>query len=198
MQLIFVLGSYTLPDPIKPDTATGMNTDEALKLVTNQAKAYDELASSLSKQGRDDEASAHLRMSRQFAELNNHIEQLAQRLNSATSHLNILPSELEGLPDELRAQLSTDDFELNILRLMEDFGGTISLDRLILEWYKRHKEILQRRNVTAKLYRMMKSQTIFSLKSKGVYTIHEPKNENDNQGSIAEPDKLGELNDMLE
>ena len=157
-----------------------MNTQDALRFIAEQIENLDTDAKTCLEAHHDEEASMHFQTIKQLAELNNLIEELDQKLTPALSPITILPSELMDIPDDLRSQLSTDTFELKILEIIEDFKGTISLDRLLLEWYKRYNNVLNRRNVTAKLYRMVKSGMLYSGNQKGVYSIHDPKKNDEN------------------
>lgn len=90
----------------------------------------------------------------------------------------LLPEDLEGLPPELMSELGisdSDQQELDILKLMEDEGGTISLDLLLVRWYQAKRQIMKRRALTSRLYRMQQKGRIFALAgTKGVYTLHNP------------------------
>ena len=152
-----------------------MNLDEALEFVNQEAVYHDaQLSKYLASNDKDAQSSPHYQKKRQFTTLHNLLVDIQIRLAPNKSTSTILPSELEGLPKELLEQLSTDTHEINILKIMEDHGGPISLDRLILNYYKRHSEVLDRRKLTAKLYRMCKSRSLYTVGERGIYSLYEP------------------------
>ncbi len=89
--------------------------------------------------------------------------------------LYLLPKDLEDLPEELLTQLNqskSDKLELNILKSLEDAGGVLSIDVLLVRLYRLTKQIYDRRQLSAKLFRMTKKGLIFSVpKKKSVYSI---------------------------
>lgn len=90
----------------------------------------------------------------------------------------LLPKELVGLPQELIAELSakgTDQQELLIIELIEAAGGTLSLDRILIGIYNKSAVIMKRPAATAKLYRMIQKEMIYTVpKKKGIYTTTNP------------------------
>jgi hypothetical protein len=105
--------------------------------------------------------------------LNNELK----KRKSAFENLEVSPKDLHDLPPELIAQLSiseSDREEFQILNVMEEAGGTLSLDQLLIAVYRKSKEILERSKLNARLYRMTMKGTLFSVPSrKGVYSIYE-------------------------
>ena len=152
-----------------------MNLDEAIEFISQEAIYYDEQTSKfLASSDEDAKSSPHYQKKIQFTALYNLLVDIQTRLVPDKSTSTVLPSELEGLPKELLEQLSTDTLEINLLKIMEDHGGPISLDRLILGYYKLHNEILERRKLTAKLYRMCKSGSLYTVGERGIYSLYEP------------------------
>lgn len=152
-----------------------MNLDEALEFVSQEAEYHDEQSSKLLTLNNEDAKGLyHYEKKRLFSALYNLLVDTQNRLNPDKSTSTILPSELEGLPRELLEQLSTDTHEINILKIMEDHSGPISLDRLILNFYKLHGEVLDRRKLTTKLYRMCKSGSLYTVGERGIYSLYEP------------------------
>ena len=152
-----------------------MNLDDAIEFISQEAIYHDEqLSKSLALNEDEAESSAHYQKKRLYTSLYNLLINIQKRLDPNKSNTTILPSELEGLPKELLEQLSTDTLEINLLKIMEDHGGPISLDRLILIYFKLHSEILERRKLTAKLYRMCKSGSLYSVGERGIYSLYEP------------------------
>ena len=88
--------------------------------------------------------------------------------------LNLTPDEIQGLPDDVLEELSisgADKTEFAILGLMEDAGGIMSLDQLIVGLYKKTGEKHKRQTLTSRLYRMAQKEQIFSVPNKkGVYS----------------------------
>jgi len=86
--------------------------------------------------------------------------------------------EVEGLPEELVKELSTtavaDKGEQLILSLCKDYGGIISLDRLLVDVYKKTGEINKRTTLTSRLYRMSQKGLLFGVPGKkGFYSLTE-------------------------
>jgi hypothetical protein len=83
------------------------------------------------------------------------------------------PEEIENLPEELIAELSatvTDKTELAIFRTVNEFGGAASLDQILVDLYKKTKEIVKRTTLTSRLYRMQQKGLVFPVPGrKGVY-----------------------------
>lgn len=89
----------------------------------------------------------------------------------------IRPSELEGLPDDLVKQLSinneSDGLDYKILAAVENAGGSLSLDHILIALYHATKKVETRKAVTARLYRMSQRGLIYSVAGrKGVYTTN--------------------------
>lgn len=92
----------------------------------------------------------------------------------ATKGLHLSWNELEDLPEELLEELSlteADKLEYSIAELIENCGGVVSLDRLLVEIFKLTGKVLKRQNLNARLYRMAQKEMIFNVPSKkGVYS----------------------------
>jgi len=84
--------------------------------------------------------------------------------------------DLSDLPAELLAQLSgakTDPLEEQIHAIVKAAGDEIELDMVLIELFRRHGEIHQRRFITNKAYRMAQKGVIHIVPGrKGVYSIH--------------------------
>lgn len=84
--------------------------------------------------------------------------------------------DLSDLPPELMAQLSgvkTDVLEDQIYAVAKAAGDEIELDKLLIELFRRHGDVHQRRFLNNKCYRMAQKGLIHILRGrKGVYTIH--------------------------
>tara|TARA_R110002020_G_scaffold192353_1_gene392503 strand:- start:2035 stop:2343 length:309 start_codon:yes stop_codon:yes gene_type:complete len=100
------------------------------------------------------------------------------------SNPKITMADLDGLPDELIKELKLNNsFKMNwrIINLIKSNDGKISIDKLIINYYHEHKEVLVRQNLNAKLYRMVQQGLLVSVpNSKGVYELSEKtKEQND-------------------
>ena len=81
---------------------------------------------------------------------------------------------LSDLPDELLAQLSgrvkkgQDD---PLIKIINDHGGTATLDDILIDLYRRHGEIGTRNLISNKLYRLGKNGLVKAVEGKkGIYT----------------------------
>ncbi|MBK8452245.1 MAG: hypothetical protein WAQ53_05940 [Thiofilum sp.] len=88
--------------------------------------------------------------------------------------IHLSPQDLEDLPVEVIAQLAlseSDNYELELIRLVNSVGGMISLDKLIVLLYRQTGQIADRSQLNARLNRMMRKGMIYNVpKKKGVYT----------------------------
>ena len=102
----------------------------------------------------------------------------ASKAPPSTSAIELTPEDLEGLPADVLAELNlseSDQQELQIVELMDAAGGTISIDVLLVRWFKQYQEVFKRRSLAAKLYRMAQKGRIYSVpKQKGVYSTQKP------------------------
>jgi len=89
--------------------------------------------------------------------------------------LSLTPEELEGLPEDLLNELSgADRTEYLIINILEDSGGVASLDRLLVEIYRRTNEVTKRNTLTSRLYRMAQKNLVHSVPGKkGVYSLQQ-------------------------
>jgi hypothetical protein len=97
-----------------------------------------------------------------------------RRSNSDAFKLSLTPQDIEGLPEEVLRELSiseSDKTEFAILSIIEDAGGVISLDRLIVNLWKATGETHRRPALISRLYRMAQKDLVFSVPTKkGVYS----------------------------
>ncbi|MGB7815631.1 MAG: hypothetical protein WBL28_04685 [Methylotenera sp.] len=132
----------------------------------------------------------HVETAKQFRIMLEFLESLSNEptlVKNVISDINpiapLLPKELVGLPQELIDELSakgTDKQELLIMELIEAAGGTLSLDRILIGIYNKSGVIMKRPAATAKLYRMIQKEMIYTVpKKKGIYTTIKPKNGDD-------------------
>lgn len=89
--------------------------------------------------------------------------------------LNI--GDLEGLPEELVKELSLSDadkLEFEIVNSVEEAGGIISLDRLLIALYRKTGEVNKRTYLTSRLARMASKNAIYYVPGKkGVYSTEQ-------------------------
>lgn len=128
----------------------------------------------------------HTQTKNLFVSLLNDLEDASKQLdtekivlsNNRPKHLrlSLSPEEIEDLPEELIQELSisnADRAEFAILSMLEDAGGIMSLDQIIVGLYKQTGEIPKRTAVTNRLYRMAQKETIYSVSGKkGVYSLY--------------------------
>lgn len=118
-----------------------------------------------------------------FIELYEEIERTVEEANNQSAgdstqnkpiRLSLSQEDLHGIPEELLSELSISDgdkTEFAILNLIEEAGGIISLDRLLVGLYRKTKEVHKRQTLTSKLYRMAQKELVFSVPAKkGVYS----------------------------
>lgn len=89
------------------------------------------------------------------------------------SSIYIAPQDIEGLPAELLAQLNIGDAErqeFDIIDTIDNAGGMASIDKILVGYYRKTNEILERNKLMSKLYRMTVKGTLYSHPNKkGVY-----------------------------
>jgi hypothetical protein len=92
------------------------------------------------------------------------------------NQLSLSLEDIEGLPVELVEELSissTDLTEFAITSLIDEAGGILSLDKILVGLYKETGEIHRRQNMTNRLYRMVAKNMIYSVPNKkGAYATH--------------------------
>lgn len=78
---------------------------------------------------------------------------------------NNLPDELKDLPPELLAQLSTsfkkgkqsqseDDLLAKLKEIFSEHDHPLTLDEIILQYYRKHQKVLKRNSLSAQLQRL--------------------------------------------
>jgi hypothetical protein len=89
--------------------------------------------------------------------------------------LALTAEEVEGLPKELLQELSlsaADRTEFAILQLMEEMGGVLTLDKILIGLYRKTGEIHRRPTLVSRLYRMAQKQALYMVPGKkGVYSL---------------------------
>ena len=103
----------------------------------------------------------------------------------------LTPAEIEGLPEELLAQLaltSSDRFDFDIINMISDAGGVLSLDRILIGLYRKSGKVYKRTTINARLYRMERRGMIKATSKKGVYALP--------PSDAAKTDQRGEPNNV--
>lgn len=93
---------------------------------------------------------------------------------SLPTQLTLNIEDIEGLPAELIEELNLtegDKTEFAILNAVEEAGGVITLDRLLIALYRKTGEIHKRANLTSRIYRMTSKGLLYNMPGrKGVYS----------------------------
>ena len=112
-----------------------------------------------------------------MTEASKEIEDLRQRPDMtprAAKGLLVSMEDIEGLPPELVKELSVSDAdmaEFGILDMIEEKGGIVSLDHIVIGLYRLTGDIHKRASVTSKIYRMTQKGILFNVPGKkGVYS----------------------------
>jgi hypothetical protein len=150
--------------------------------VPDALESVKTLASDYRKWAQDSQKSGDvLRASRQSRNADN-LELVAHELEAARKRLRPIPKEygdLSDLPEEVMAQLSLtkiDELEQQLRDIIASAkGDEIGLDSIIIELYRRHKVVHERRFIMNKLYRMGQKGIIQSVEGKkGAYYLAQP------------------------
>jgi hypothetical protein len=85
-----------------------------------------------------------------------------------------LPLDLADLPEELLSELSEGTVKGEadpVLQIIDDHGGTASIDEILIDLYRKHGEIGKRTIVGSRLYRLSKRGLVRAMPGKkGIYT----------------------------
>lgn len=149
---------------------------EALASFVNEQIAFHaQLANQASSSGDDRRVLRHQSIIARYRQLAEVVEAAKARPKAPTQRLALTWEEVHDLPPDLMAELSVsegDKLEFDILRILEDHGGVASLDRFLVELYRRGGDIYQRTWLNNRLYRMMQKDMIHSVPGKkGVYSL---------------------------
>jgi hypothetical protein len=117
-------------------------------------------------------------MDEELARLNEEIGKNTPKQNSMV----LTPKDLDGLPDEVMRELSISDAdrqEFAIIGLIDDAGGILSLDKIIVGIFRKTNEAVKRNALTSRLYRMAQKQLIFGVPLKKGFYATRPISESD-------------------
>lgn len=135
----------------------------------------------------------HLDTAKHLTELALFLEELQRQKEShpaevSKAKITLTRSELEGLPKEVLDELSTsgtDTVGYAILDMMEQRGGLMSLDQIIVGLYREFGEIHKRQSVTSRMYRMAQRGLVKNYPGKkGVYVLADDGDAEDPQESL--------------
>jgi hypothetical protein len=161
------------------------NIDTYLSFVKEQVSVQEKLSKKY-----DEDAyrrGLHLKTKNNFVELADFLEDIKNRGTRDTSYLHrgnspqkkiqLTYEEIEGAPEELLRELNLSDAdkqEILIEYIIAQEGGITSLDRIMVQLYKRTGEIPKRNTITTRLYRMANRGMIYNVPGKkGVYSTYE-------------------------
>lgn len=115
---------------------------------------------------------------RRWARLLEGLQIAAAALVSPQPAVTAPSADLMDLPPALLAQLSgpkTDELEDRILAIVRECVGMVDLNRLLIELYRRHGEIHDRKALNNKTYRMVQKGLIQQASDKrGAYSLPAP------------------------
>lgn len=157
-----------------------MNIHEAIEFI-NSMQSYQE-GQAARHAAQKNRAAGHLDRAAKLEQVAALLSELSAGCSMAEQpkgnlSLNLSPSDLRGLPEELLAQLSvtqSDFLDFQIVDLIDDAGGAMSLDQLIIALYRKTGSIQERSKLNSRLYRMSKKGLVKSIEGrKGVYATRE-------------------------
>lgn len=137
--------------------------------------------------GQDYREALHNSSAQKFKELADDIESIQKKLDEFSRQTQTLGSiykrmaltleDIEGLPEELIRELSiseSDKLEFTITHIINEAGGILSLDKIIVGLYKKTGEIHRRNIITSRIYRMGQKGLIYNVPNKkGFYSTEE-------------------------
>jgi hypothetical protein len=129
----------------------------------------------------------HLKSAKNFADLANFLAELQSRGTRDTAYLNrgdsplkrmgLTYEDIDGAPEDLLRELSlteADKQDLLTEYIIAQAGGVLSLDKVMVELWKRLREVPIRNTLTSRLYRMVGKKMIYNVPGKkGYYSTYE-------------------------
>lgn len=124
----------------------------------------------------------HVRTAKRVGEVLSYIKRLqSQGFAGRGDSVQLVPADIEDLPEELKQELAISEaerFDLDVLKIIEAAGGKISLDVLLVQWYRTKGEVVKRRTMTSRIYRLLNKKRLYSTPGlKGVYQLAKPMDE---------------------
>lgn len=134
---------------------------------------------------------AYKKRAKQFQELADFIEKNCSQPSILSSSIYISPDDIKNIPPQLLAQLNISDSEkqdFNIIEAIDSVGGIASIDKILIAYFHKTQEILDRQKLMAKLYRMSNKGIVYSHPSKkGIYSTR-PIEQKAKRGSVNDED----------
>lgn len=162
------------------------NITEITAFVNKQAEFHEKKSSSFRKRGENGpesfrsvslmRAKSHSDLADKFRSIANTLRGLTavQSIAPGARNLGLTPHDIDGLPEELIQELSISDADMadfGILSVVDEAGGILSLDKILIALYKKNGEIHKRTAVNSRIYRMIQKGLMFPVPSKkGVYS----------------------------
>jgi hypothetical protein len=159
-----------------------------LQFVKDQAAFHERQAAKMASMGNQKRQAKHQATSAKFNELAVAIEMAQRQLEAVlpagpsampapeSGALTLRPEDLTGLPPELLRQLKItegDKLEAAIVEVINEAGGTILLDKLLIGLFRKTGDVHQRSTLVGRLYRMSQKDLVWSVpRKKGVYTTN--------------------------
>lgn len=91
--------------------------------------------------------------------------------------MSLTLDDIEGLPEELLRELSISDsdrVDFLIVSLINEWGGILSLDKILVGIFKKTGEVHKRNVMTSRLYRMRQKGMIFNVPNKAGFYSTKP------------------------
>lgn len=116
------------------------------------------------------------------AELKERIANLEAGISESSTtgfgQLPLRPEDIDDLPDDVRQELSvsaSDPADFRILTLINDAGGVMTLDRIIIGLYRVYGEKIKRPTLVSRINRMIPKNILYPVPGrKGIYTTNAP------------------------
>ncbi len=105
-----------------------------------------------------------------------------ESLGNIYKKMSLTLEDIEGLPDELIRELNiseADKLEFTITSIIAEAGGILSLDKILVDLYKKTGEIHRRTTTTSRLYRMGQKGLIYSVPNKKGFYSTKPLSDQD-------------------
>lgn len=85
----------------------------------------------------------------------------------------VTKEEYEKLPKELQKELKIGNNDMLLYQIIVDAGGAASVDKLLVEYYRRTGKIVKRTQMVSMMYRLrLRFENIYTnKKQKGVYFL---------------------------
>jgi hypothetical protein len=102
-----------------------------------------------------DRQKLHYTTAETFKDLLEAIDNAPKPSVAAGDPLSLSPDDLAGLPPELLEQLNIsegDKLDITIVEIINEAGGTLLLDKILIGLYKKTNEVHQRAQIISRIY----------------------------------------------